>query len=178
MTQEQDENEDDNSNTKNLIEGISSMMPSIIQAGQVNDGFLNDEENKQDLNTDTNPASQVIQSAIVNKHRDRSREISKRIQEEDQNVIVEQLKDVRERIKDKLKSNIIDNLVKVREEGEDADKTSKRETTKEDLKLDLTSSTKDENLGTLLSGTDNSIKERIRRIQVWKYSLFLFEFKK
>jgi hypothetical protein len=82
------------------------------------------------------------------------------------------LKDVRERIKDKLKSNIIDNLVKVREEEETS---KKEETNKEDLKLDLTSSTKDDNLGTLLSGTDNSIKERIKRIQVIFNLIYLFK---
>lgn len=159
-TFENDRNDNDEENS-NQGQGISNLIPNIITKGNDNSPFVNDEENQSE-NTEKDLSSQ---SAIFNNHRDRSKELTKRIKEEDQNVVVEQLKDVRERIKDKLKSNIIDNLSKVREEGETSKKDNK---IKEDLKLDLTSSIKDDNLGqTILSGTDNSIKERIKRIQVF-----------
>ena len=169
-TNQEAEEIDDNATASligNLIANIGPETTDMPRnGGELNDGFVNNEADENEDDPTKEMASQAIQSAVVNKHRDRSRELSKQMKDEDPNKVVEQLKDVREKIKDKIKTNLVENLAKVREDDKEETKT---DDAKNDLKLDLTSTINDPNtLGqTLLSGTDNSLRERIRRIQVY-----------
>ena len=97
-----------------------------------------EEENKSDNENELNKNSQ---KAIIDNHRDKSREIAQRIGEDNPNEVIDELHLVRDKIKDKIKQSLTDKLEKAREHDETAS-SEKIEQTKdkhEDLNLDLSS---------------------------------------
>lgn len=143
---------------------LENLIPRIIannEKSEINRGY-NDEGDQipeddfdngyQDpLGNASSP--QIIQTAIINKHRDKSRELLKNVKDDDPNKVVDELHDVRDRIKDKIKGNMLEQLSIARSESEK----------KDDLKLDLTSSTIEPTQG--FSTGRESLQQKIKRIQ-------------
>jgi hypothetical protein len=150
-------------------DAASVITKSVLKKGESNKAFVDDGEkrsqsqltNNQDddeyQNADaSNPATQIIQTSIINKHRDKSRELLKNISDDDPNKIVEELHEVRDKIKDKIKDKLIEGLTVARKEEEQK---------KDDLKLDLTSSTIEPNQGTS-TARESIMQQRINKIKV------------
>jgi hypothetical protein len=76
-----------------------------------------EEENKSDNENELNKNSQ---KAIIDNHRDKSREIAQRIGEDNPNEVIDELHLVRDKIKDKIKQSLTDKLEKAREHDETA----------------------------------------------------------
>jgi hypothetical protein len=120
-----------------------------------------EEENKSDNENELNNNSQ---KAIIDNHRDKSREIAQRIGEDNPNEVIDELHLVRDKIKDKIKQSLTDKLEKAREHDETAS-SEKIEQTKdknEDLNLDLSSARYSNPSETLRE----SSLQRINRIKV------------
>lgn len=120
-----------------------------------------EEENKSDNENELNKNSQ---KAIIDNHRDKSREIAQRIGEDNPNEVIDELHLVRDKIKDKIKQSLTDKLEKAREHDETAS-SEKIEQTKdknEDLNLDLSSARYSNPSETLRE----SSLQRINRIKV------------
>ena len=121
-----------------------------------------EEENKSDNENELNNNSQ---KAIIDNHRDKSREIAQRIGEDNPNEVIDELHLVRDKIKDKIKQSLTDKLEKAREHDETAS-SEKIEQTKdknEDLNLDLSSARYSNPSETL---RETSL-QRINRIKVF-----------
>ena len=157
--------------------GIGNLIPKLVAAsdkGEINPAFDGDEGNTtQNLSSvpqdeedeEYEPLSktagpQVIQAAIVNKHRDKSRELSRNIKDEDPNKVVDELKDVRDKIKDKIKGSFLQHLSNVRQDNtEEKPKES-------DLKLDLTATMGEATLSTgRETGLSSLIQQKMKKIQ-------------
>ena len=120
-----------------------------------------EEENKSDNENELNKNSQ---KAIIDNHRDKSREIAQRIGEDNPNEVIDELHLVRDKIKDKIKQSLTDKLEIAREHDETAS-SEKIEQTKdknEDLNLDLSSARYSNPSETLRE----SSLQRINRIKV------------
>ena len=154
--------------------GLQNLIPKIVASsdkGEINPAFEREEnDNNQTIDDDAQEEEyeplartagpQVIQTAIINKHRDKSRELLKNIKEEDPNKVKDELNDVRDKIKDKIKGSFLKQLSAVRQDTDEKPKQS-------DLKLDLTAgSTGEATLSTgRETGLSSLIQQKIKKIQ-------------
>lgn len=155
------EENSDNQNSENSSRNsraISNLIPNVTQYD--NRAFDQNEEE----------ATAIIENAMINRHRDKSKEVSKRIIDEDPTEVIGELHSVRDRIKEKVKQSLSNELDKARDASDNEGTDGKN-----DLKLDLSLSTAEQGGPSRLSNTtgrtDTSMREsslqKIKRIQVW-----------
>ena len=141
----------------------------VPETGHENQAF--DEEN-DDANrpsdvlpkSDIQIESQRVKESVVKKHRDKSRELGRKIPADtDPNEVTKEMGIVRERIQSIIKSRLSEQLDKARGENSDDDNTSPSRN--KDLKLDLTSAT---DLNASLTNTNHRMSTTDRIEQLMK----------
>lgn len=106
---------------------------------------------------------------MAKKHRDKSRELSEQIVEENPVQVESEIDGIRDRIREKLKLNLLSKLEKVKSEDIKSDKD---DTLKLDTKLDLTSSTMDQE--SIRQSAAEAFKLKMAKLQViikFKFSI-------
>ena len=166
MSQYTDRSDTITTEPKRTRRGVASLLSTLRNSTEAhdNEAFENEEENPP-----VSESSRIIQSAIIDKHRNKSREMAQRIVEEDPNEINEQLHHVRDRIKNKIKKNLEKEQSKAEKKGDNEDDEIDTKK-KSDLKLDLSMSTNEQHAGAsrLTGRTDTSVKDstqqRIKKV--------------
>ena len=157
LVNEMEENSDNQNSDRSQTHGISNLIPNVHD----NKAFEQNEEE----------ATAIIENAMINRHRDKSKEVSQRVVEEDPSEVIGELHSVRDRIKEKVKQSLSHELDKTRDNKSDDDEEV--QPGKNDLKLDLSLSTADQagpsRLSNVTGRTDTSMREssmqRIKKLQ-------------
>lgn len=163
--------------TNNPEPGAEEPARPAPQVEFVNNAFEADDADEQrtvveDLDAQGN---RNAKSAISTRHRDRSRDLATKIQEEDPNEVIQDLHIVRDKIKEKITEGLAGQIALIREGKLSRDEDEEEEDEvggKKGLNLESTSSTLVERrIQSRLSATDSSLKgsttlSRLRKIQV------------
>ncbi len=133
------------------------ILGKINSRKNVSESFVQNESVETTMNPNT-------QTAIIENHREKSRELAQRIADENPNEVIEELHVVRDKIKDKIKQSLADQLEKVANHDEiDGEEQKKDKNT--ELNLDLASAR--------FSNPSETLREtslqRIKQIKVSKY---------
>lgn len=121
----------------------------------------NSEYENQAFEDDNSQSTPRNRQVLAKKHRDKSRELSEQIVEENPIQVDSEIDGIRDRIREKLKFNLLSKLEKVKSEEV---KNDKEDTLKLDTKLELTTSTLDQ--ASIRQSAADAFKLKMAKLQV------------